>query len=114
MYSLYYTAFLNMNSKGASFAHAHTLPLIASGDLHTLDWFDKDFTWIRCDHNLESLFQVFAQFKQHHLTNDQLGSLFKIKTAPLEQKKFKKEAFKIIRKILKHYSLHPWHLLPKR
>lgn len=102
--------FWNMNIPGEEFSREHNLPLIASGDLHTLNWFDKDFTWIRCDHNLESLFQFFMQIRQYHLTFDERNHCVKTNTSPLNQKTFTAESMKIIFNILRYYLIHPWHI----
>lgn len=103
----------NMNNEGEAFARQHHLPLLASGDLHSLDWFDKDFSLLRCRHDLESFFNVFAQSRRCNLSSNELKNIFDLRTTPLGFRAFRKEATKIMRHVILHYALHPWHLLPK-
>lgn len=107
--SLFYKYFLNMNTHGEAFARTHHLPLFASGDLHTLDWFDKDFTLIRCDHNLESFYQTAAQIKHYSYTENDLDTIVKIKSDPIQYPFFIAESFKILSKVIQHYCRYPWH-----
>lgn len=104
------TAFwLNMNTHGIEYAKKYNFPLVANGDLHKLDWFDKDYTLIKCDPTLEAFYRTFTDIKRRNLSFNELQSIITIKTTPLTYPAFKKEIVKIIRHLFKHYCKHPSH-----
>ncbi|MFH1379826.1 MAG: PHP domain-containing protein [bacterium] len=100
---------LNMNTYGMAYAEKYHLPIVANGDLHKLDWFDKDYTLINCEPNLDSFYRTFYNVRDNKVSFDHMKSIINIKTCPLTFPAFKKETAKIIFHLARHYFKHPSH-----
>ncbi|MBD3271393.1 MAG: hypothetical protein GF384_02495 [Elusimicrobia bacterium] len=100
----------NMNRPGQIYAHTHNIPLIASGDLHSLDWFDKDFTLLRCDHSLEGFFNLFKKLRSDITIRQHSTQYISLHSQPLDPSIFSSEVGRIIKNIMIHMITHPHHL----
>jgi len=81
-------SFFDMNVGARRHAKKRGLPLVANGDLHKLDEFTKECTFIRCNKNLNSFFGTFHDIKRLGLRNTEIPQVIRAQTSPLSTKKF--------------------------
>ena len=102
----------NRNTKGASMANRMRKPMLAGGDLHFLDEFGKECSYVRSDKDRKSFFGLFEGIRNHRLTNEEIRSLITIDTSPLSVAKYLKYTGRMLISFIRYLERHRQGIRP--